>query len=471
MNKRIAAAVTALVLAASAGGQVLPAAVCGSSVIAASADEYQGFVYEENGGMVLIQGYSGSETEITVPSEINGCPVVRIAGSAFANNTALKKVKISEGIMGIGDSAFEGCTGLTEIELPDTLTGIGYWAFLSCISLESIELPDSLESLSPYAFDSCSKLKSIKIPERVWTVDPKVFNRCLSLTEIIITAEGRNDYTVDGALYHRTQSSDGTEAVAVLTKCPNGKTELKVGENVSRIESEAVRDCPELSAVTLPEGLESIGKYGFYNCPKLKTLTVPRSVKELGDMSVGYSFDSDTSVPVKTEGFLLYCYTDSAAHMYAEKNGINYVLLDAVSIKGSVAVRYDKDTDVGEAVVEYTDSEGASSEEEVRGDGGFSIPELAQGEYTVTAKLDGFLGSSVSVTVGGGEPAEAELELYHLGDVNRDGKVNMHDYSELQRSLNGYGNEIDSGLADMNRDGAVTMRDYAALQRFLNGYT
>ena len=56
------------------------------------------------------------------------------------------------------------------------------------------------------------------------------------------------------------------------------------------------------------------------------------------------------------------------------------------------------------------------------------------------------------------------------GDVNRDGKVNMKDYSALQQYLSGWGNIIADTAADINADGKITMKDYAALQRLLNGW-
>ena len=75
-----------------------------------------------NGGTeVKITGYSGSDTEIVIPSEIGGKTVTRI-----------------------GNYAFRNCSGLTSIVLPDSLKTIGDYAFCNCSGLSGIDLPDSL---------------------------------------------------------------------------------------------------------------------------------------------------------------------------------------------------------------------------------------------------------------------------------------------------------------------------------------
>ena len=44
-----------------------------------------------------------------------------------------------------------------------------------------------------------------------------------------------------------------------------------------------IRDrCYSLASVTLPEGLESIGKNAFYQCYSLASVTLPESLKSIG---------------------------------------------------------------------------------------------------------------------------------------------------------------------------------------------
>lgn len=53
------------------------------------------------------------------------------------------------------------------------------------------------------------------------------------------------------------------------------------GMPVSMLANSCFLDLPELSSVTIPEGIVTIGKYVFSDCPKLKTVTFPASVTAL----------------------------------------------------------------------------------------------------------------------------------------------------------------------------------------------
>ena len=56
------------------------------------------------------------------------------------------------------------------------------------------------------------------------------------------------------------------------------------------------------------------------------------------------------------------------------------------------------------------------------------------------------------------------------GDVNGDGKINMKDYTLLQRYLNGWNAAIVRYNSEVTGDGKINMKDLTALQRYLNGW-
>ena len=45
----------------------------------------------------------------------------------------------------------------------------------------------------------------------------------------------------------------------------------------------ASSDCTNLTTVTIPEGVASIGNYAFLKCSNLTTITIPESVTSIGD--------------------------------------------------------------------------------------------------------------------------------------------------------------------------------------------
>ncbi|WP_173386765.1 leucine-rich repeat domain-containing protein, partial [Ruminococcus flavefaciens] len=71
-------------------------------------------------------------TELNIPDEVNGYPVVEVADSLCRANRLyerLTSVKLGRNVRRIGDWAFEDCDFLTELELNDSLERIGAFAF------------------------------------------------------------------------------------------------------------------------------------------------------------------------------------------------------------------------------------------------------------------------------------------------------------------------------------------------------
>lgn len=58
-----------------------------------SAESYNGFTYEDNGDGVTITDYTGSGTDITIPTEIDGKPVTAIGNQAFFNCNQLRSME------------------------------------------------------------------------------------------------------------------------------------------------------------------------------------------------------------------------------------------------------------------------------------------------------------------------------------------------------------------------------------------
>ncbi len=86
-----------------------------------------GYVLYTDGADVILLGYTGTETALTLPSTVTA-----INNYAFYNCTNLTSITIPNSVTSIGNGAFELCTGLTSITIPDSVTHIGAYAFLNC---------------------------------------------------------------------------------------------------------------------------------------------------------------------------------------------------------------------------------------------------------------------------------------------------------------------------------------------------
>ena len=145
-----------------------------------------GLHYRINDGAAIIDGYTGSEKSLEIPSEIDGYPVTQIGWSAFSGCTSLTSITIPYGVVSIGWKAFFGCTSLTSITIPEDVTSIGESAFESCTSLTSITIPESVTYLGWKAFSGCASLTSVTIPGSVTSIGIRTFSGCTSLTSITI---------------------------------------------------------------------------------------------------------------------------------------------------------------------------------------------------------------------------------------------------------------------------------------------
>lgn len=91
------------------------------------------FEYSISNREIIITKYVGEETEVTIPTHIDGCPVVAIGEEAF-KGSSVRSVTLPQSIRRIDWFAFAECFALTEITIPSSVTSIGYGAFELCSS-------------------------------------------------------------------------------------------------------------------------------------------------------------------------------------------------------------------------------------------------------------------------------------------------------------------------------------------------
>lgn len=84
--------------------------------------ESGGYKYEvlQADGTVCIFGYTGNDTDLVIPAEIDG-------------------KKVTE----IGTKAFYGCKNLNSVIIPEGVTAIDMYAFAFCNNLSSVTIPKS----------------------------------------------------------------------------------------------------------------------------------------------------------------------------------------------------------------------------------------------------------------------------------------------------------------------------------------
>ena len=94
----------------------------------------------------------------------------------------------------------------------------------------------------------------------------------------------------------------------------------------------------------------------------------------------------------------------------------------------------------------------------------YEIPDVSSGSYTVKVSKKDHVTGEYEVTLGA-EAVEQNAEIYPVGDVNQDGKVNMTDIVLLIRYQAGWSVSIYEKAADMNADSKISMADLVLMIR------
>lgn len=115
--------------------------------------------------------YTGG-SELTVPGEISGEPVLYLSDGCFASCDEVTTVHLPDTLEYIGPYAFADCVSLRGLYIPDSVWYIGGYAFAGCTALEAISIPGGTEYIEAGAFEDCNKLFYIFYPGSIddWTL-------------------------------------------------------------------------------------------------------------------------------------------------------------------------------------------------------------------------------------------------------------------------------------------------------------
>ena len=118
--------------------------------------EYQSGYYQyrllEDGTVTLVF-YSGNESELTLPSELDGYPVTALGASMFYKSRPMICEELPNGILALPTP--NPPPGILSVTIPDGVTAIHEMTFSTCIYLKSIVIPDSVTSIGSHAFSDC----------------------------------------------------------------------------------------------------------------------------------------------------------------------------------------------------------------------------------------------------------------------------------------------------------------------------
>ncbi len=250
-----------------------------------------------------------------------------IGKQAFYGCDSLKSVTFQNGIETVGEAAFYGCESLGSVELPESVKYLGTEAFAYCEKLASVKTPASVDFMGSNVFKNCpAKVAAPKkagaagfeiannelikykgtsdnavIPDGVTKIAAKAFFRKKNLASITIPASvtAIANRAIEGCANLKVINVDGANAAyrfagnclidikkkSVVYGFAN--SEIPADGSVTAIAANAFTDI-ELTAITIPQGVKTIGANAFKGCTELQSIALPDSVKSIGPNAFKY---------------------------------------------------------------------------------------------------------------------------------------------------------------------------------------
>lgn len=229
-----------------------------------------------------------------------------------------------------------------ELVIPDTVdgypvVGIGDGALRSYLDITSVTIPVSVEHMDSSLFHWWEEIV-LNVAEGSYA---EQYAKELGITYAIEDADG-NRRTLSSLVqegdWQGVLLDDGVRILACLAE-PNGEltvpdtledhpvtnlgayslawnddlTGITIPEGVNSIGDGTFSECVALTNVTLPDSLTSIGYEAFWSCGNLASLTIPTDVAYIGELA----FEG-------CDELVLHVAKDSYAEQYATDNGITY---------------------------------------------------------------------------------------------------------------------------------------------------
>ena len=223
-----------------------------------------GMNYKETEGGLAITGYSDKTTvtELVVPDEIGGVPVVRIEDFGICNAESLTKITLGKNVASLGGWAMTNNQHIVAYEVDpanEYFTSVDGVLFsrdmktLYCYpcgrnitfdkygrteDTTEYRIPDGVETIATKAFYKCYYVDVTYIPDSVTRIEEKAFHRASAMTGLTLPAH--LEYIGKDAFAYAFGASDGKEKLDI----------------------------------TIPAAIKEIGEYAFFNDDGINSVTV-----------------------------------------------------------------------------------------------------------------------------------------------------------------------------------------------------
>lgn len=235
-------------------------------------------------------------TEITIPGS------VKVFNATLQNMKELKTLTFEEGVEEIASgSVVSGCKSLTTIHLPSSLQKLsGTGTFSGASALTDITLPEGIAITEGSTFSECTSLESIELPASITTIPSSMFAGCSALERVTakgtITAIGNSAFKSDTAL---TEIPDLSQVTSIGDRAFYGCSALETVDlhSVTTMGYGAFQGCDALSGEIDLSNLEVIPGHAFCYDPNITSVITCPTLRSIGDWAFIWADISTISLP------------------------------------------------------------------------------------------------------------------------------------------------------------------------------
>ena len=465
--------------------------------------------------------------QITFASGITAIP-----DNLFFCCTGLTKIDIPETVTSIGRNAFNQCSALHDVNLPHALETLGSSAFASCTAIESIVIPKTLTS-AEYAFSGCQSLRDITLEKGLERIPAHLFDGCNGFETVAIpdSVTSIGDGAFHHSSLKSIEIPDSVTAIESSAFYGSQLESITIPDSVSRIDNYLFRDCASLTEIDLGASVTAIGMYAFSGCQSLEAIisraeditdisatafqnidhvtfyaphtaeTLRAAVRSMNNNSRFIGTDAHDTMTWSWNGLDSATLTIACEHCDIEPCELDAVITSEITAQPTCTadgvrtytasvplisdIAYtDKKTEAIAATGHHygqpqwtwnADGTVTAAFTCTKGDDTQTVNAEVSSEITKPATYEegGVCTLTAKVTFNGTVYTDTKPEpiprLYHIGDANLDGRVDIRDVTAIQRHLAEVEPLSEQGLAvaDTNGDGVVDIDDATWLQMVL----
>ena len=242
-----------------------------------TANAENGFEYAVNkdGESVTLTKYSGSDTEVIIPSELGGKPVTAIGEKAFYGYGKMRDIYIPKTVKTIGENAFARTVISDEPQFICYEGTENEWANIAIQKGNGGLYPEYADDAAWFRLYECNLSGDM------------VYQASDDAATLVRYFGSDSKVKIPAELGGKPVTEIGEWAFAYYSSL----TEVTIPEGVTSIGEGVFNSCRKLTEVTIPKSVTSIGLGAFDDCDALKTVYYGGSQTDWGKISIGSDND------------------------------------------------------------------------------------------------------------------------------------------------------------------------------------